>query len=132
MLLLFRRKKDWLKWTLLLVILALGFTTVLLFVDTPSGLVTGVEAVRGGLAREIDLKPGEKWTQKHYVEMNLRYQRQTIEQLEKLASGDAPFFLQYWPLWPLNFVNDQEQNESLNGGHFAEKMQKLDYVDIPR
>jgi arylsulfatase len=92
----------------------------------PSGLVTGVEAVKGGTAREIDLKPGEKWTQKHYVEMNLRYQRQTIEQLEKLARGKAPFFLQYWPLWPLNFVNDQEQNESLNGGHFAEKLQRLD------
>jgi arylsulfatase len=58
--------------------------------------------------------------------MNLRYQRQTIEQLEKLAKGDAPFFLEYWPLWPLNFVNDQEQNESLNGGHFAEKLQRLD------
>ncbi|MGD8647366.1 MAG: sulfatase-like hydrolase/transferase [Desulfobacterales bacterium] len=92
----------------------------------PSGLVTGVEAIKGGLAREVDLKPGEKWTQKHYVEMNLRYQRQTLEQLEKLAEGDAPFFLQYWPLWPLNFVNDQEQNESLNGGHFAEKLQRLD------
>ncbi len=92
----------------------------------PSGLVTGVEATKGGLAREVDLKPGEKWTQKHYVEMNLRYQRQTLEQLEELAKGDAPFFLQYWPLWPLNFVNDQEQNESLNGGHFAEKLQRLD------
>ncbi|MCP4643323.1 MAG: sulfatase-like hydrolase/transferase, partial [bacterium] len=43
-----------------------------------------------------------------------------------LAGEDAPFFLQYWPLWPLNFVNDQEQNESLNGGHFAEKLQRLD------
>jgi len=92
----------------------------------PSGLVTGVEAIKGGKAREIDLKPGEKWTQKHYVEMNLRYQRQTLEQLEKLAKNDEPFFLEYWPLWPLNFVNDQEQNESLNGGHFAEKLQRLD------
>lgn len=92
----------------------------------PSGLVTGVEAVRGGTAKEIDLEPGEKWTQAHYVEMNMRYQRQTIEQLDKLAKGDKPFFLQYWPLWPLNFVNDDPQNESLNGGHFAEKMQKLD------
>ncbi|NNK93336.1 MAG: sulfatase-like hydrolase/transferase [Desulfobacterales bacterium] len=92
----------------------------------PSGLVTGVEATKGSMAVEIDLKPGEKWTQEHYVEMNLRYQRQTIEQLEELAKGDAPFFLQYWPLWPLNFVNDQEQNESLNGGHFAEKLQRLD------
>jgi len=42
MLLLFRKKKDWLKWTLLLVIVALGLTTVLLFVNTPSGLVSGV------------------------------------------------------------------------------------------
>jgi arylsulfatase A-like enzyme len=92
----------------------------------PSGLVTGVEAVKGGLAREVDLKPGEKWTQQHYIDMNLRYQSQTLEQLDKLAKGDAPFFLQYWPLWPLNFVNDQEQNESLNGGHFAEKLQRLD------
>ncbi len=92
----------------------------------PSGLITGVEATKGGIAREVDLKPGEKWTQKHYVEMNMRYQRQTIEQLEKLAKGDTPFYLQYWPLWPLNFVNDQEQNESLNGGHFAEKRQRHD------
>ncbi len=74
----------------------------------------------------MDLKPGEKWTQQHYIEMNERYQRQTLEQLRELAKGDKPFFLQYWPLWPLNFVNDQEQNESLNGGHFAEKLQRLD------
>ena len=92
----------------------------------PSGLVTGVEAVKGGKAHEVDLKPGEKWTQQHYVEMNLRYQRQMLEQLDELAKGDEPFFLQYWPLWPLNFANDQEQNESLNGGLFAEKLQRLD------
>ena len=92
----------------------------------PSGLVTGVEAKKGGMAREVDLKPGEKWTQKHYVAMNERYQRQTLEQLRELAKGDKPFFLQYWPLWPLNFVNDQEQNLSHNGGHFAEKLQRID------
>jgi arylsulfatase A-like enzyme len=92
----------------------------------PSGLVTGVEANKGGTAHEIDLKSGEKWTQQHYVEMNERYQRQTIEQLRELSKGDEPFFLQYWPLWPLNFVNDQEQNLSHNGGHFAEKLQRLD------
>ena len=92
----------------------------------PSGLVTGIEAKKGGKAQEIDLKPGEKWTQQHYIKMNERYQRQTLEQLRELAKGDKPFFLQYWPLWPLNFVNDQEQNHSLNGGHFAEKLQRLD------
>lgn len=92
----------------------------------PHGLVTGVEAKRGGSAREVDLKPGEKWTQQHYIRMNERYNRQTIEQLQQLAREDQPFFLQYWPLWPINFVNDQEQNLSGNGGHFAEKMQRLD------
>jgi arylsulfatase len=92
----------------------------------PKGLVTGVEAVRGGTATEIDLRPGEKWTQAHYLRMNERYQRQTLEQIEELSKGDRPFFLQYWPLYPLNFVNDKEQHKSLNGGHFAEKLQELD------
>jgi arylsulfatase len=92
----------------------------------PYGLVTGLEAKKGGLAREVDLKPGEEWTQAHYIKMNERYQRQTLEQLQSLAKQDKPFFLQYWPLWPLNFVHDGEQNESLNGGFHAEKLQLID------
>jgi arylsulfatase len=93
----------------------------------PYGLVTGVEAEKGGLAREIDLDAGEEWTQAHYNEMNYRYQRQTIEQLQTLSEKDEPFFLQYWPLWPLNFVNsDIEQAKSLNGGFHAEKLQVID------
>jgi len=92
----------------------------------PKGLVTGLEAKKGGKAREVDLKAGEEWTQAHYVEMNERYQRQTIEQLQSLAKQDKPFFLQYWPLFPLNFVHDQDQNISANGGFMAEKLQLLD------
>jgi arylsulfatase len=92
----------------------------------PKGLVTGVEAKKGGKAREIDLKPGEEWTQAHYIKMNERYQRQTMEQLRGLAKKDDPFFLQYWPLWPLNFIHDGEQNKSLNGGFHAEKLQFID------
>jgi arylsulfatase len=92
----------------------------------PYGLVTGLEAEKGGKAREIDLKPGEEWTQAHYIRMNERYQRQTLEQLQSLAKQDEPFFLQYWPLWPLNFVHDGEQNISLNGGFHAEKLQLID------
>jgi arylsulfatase len=92
----------------------------------PRGLVTGVEAVKGGDAKEVDLKPGEQWTQAHYHAMNVRYQKQAVEQLNKLARGDKPFFLQYWPLYPLNFVHDQEQNQSRNGGFMAEKLQLLD------
>ena len=92
----------------------------------PYGLVTGLEANKGKKAKEIDLKPGEEWTQAHYVKMNERYQHQTLEQLQKLAGQDKPFFLQYWPLWPLNFVNDPGQSQSLNGGFHAEKLQLID------
>ena len=91
----------------------------------PYGLVTGVEATVSGQAREIDLEPGEEWTHALYVEMNERYQRQILEQVDQLAAKDEPFFLQYWPLYPLNFVLD-ENPESLNGGFFAEKLQLLD------
>jgi arylsulfatase len=92
----------------------------------PYGLVTGLEAEKGGLAREVDLQPGEEWTQAHYHAMNERYQRQTIEELNRLAGEDEPFFLQYWPLYPLNFTYDQPQQLSLNGGFMAEKLQFLD------
>ncbi len=92
----------------------------------PYGLVTGVEAKAGGKAREVDLKPGEEWTQAHYHAMNVRYQRQVLEELRRLAAEDKPFFLQYWPLYPLNFVHDQKQNKTRNGGFYAEKLQLLD------
>ena len=91
----------------------------------PNGLVTGLEARKGGTAREVDLKPGETWTQAHYERMNERYQRQAKEQLEEMAGKDQPFFLQYWPLYPLNFVHP-EQAQSLNGGFMAEKLEVID------
>ena len=91
----------------------------------PFGLVTGVEGEAGGMAREVDMEPGEPWTQAKYEEMNERYQRQILEQLEDLASKDEPFFLQYWPLYPLNFVNP-DQAISRNGGFHADKLQLLD------
>lgn len=91
----------------------------------PNGLVTGLEAESGGQAREVDMEPGEKWSQAKYEDMNERYQSQILEQVEKLAGEDEPFFLQYWPLYPLNFVQ-AEQNVSRNGGFHAEKLQVLD------
>jgi len=92
----------------------------------PRALVTGLEGRKGETAIEIDLEPGEEWTQDHYIKMNERYQRQTLEQLNELSKKDEPFFLQYWPLWPLNFVHDGEQNISANGGFHADKLEVLD------
>ncbi|WP_170576013.1 sulfatase-like hydrolase/transferase [Ruegeria atlantica] len=91
----------------------------------PYGLVTGVEAEAGGLAREVDMAAGEVWTQAKYEDMNLRYQQQALEQLQRVAADDAPFFLQYWPLYPLNFVY-ADQAISRNGGFHADKLQLLD------
>ena len=91
----------------------------------PNGLVTGVEARKGGKAREVDIQAGEEWTQAHYERMNERYQRQALEQLRELAGKDKPFFLQYWPLYPLNFVHP-EQARSQNGGFMADKLEVLD------
>ena len=91
----------------------------------PYGLVTGVEGEAGGPAREVDMAAGEEWTQAKYEAMNERYQRQILERLERLAAEDEPFFLQYWPLYPLNFVYP-EQTISRNGGFHADKLQLLD------
>ena len=91
----------------------------------PYGLVTGVEGEAGGPAREVDMAAGEEWTQAKYEEMNERYQRQILEQLEGLSGRDEPFFLQYWPLYPLNFVHP-DQAVSRNGGFHADKLQVLD------
>lgn len=96
------------------------------FVVDPAHMVTGIE-VRNGKTYEVDLKPGEKWTQKKYREMNERYQRNALAQLQKLAKEDKPFFLNYWPLYPLNFVRtDFEEFKTLNGGTIAETIVEVD------
>ncbi len=91
----------------------------------PYGLVTGVEGNAGGKAREVDIEAGEDWTQAHYERMNERYQAQAVEQIERLTKQDEPFFIQYWPLYPLNFVHP-DQAISRNGGFHADKLQLLD------
>lgn len=93
----------------------------------PFGLVTALEGKKGEKAREVAVKTGEEWTQQKYNEMHARYQRQTLGQLRKLSASDKPFFLQYWPLIPLNFVrSDREQFKTANGGTAVESMQQLD------
>ena len=96
------------------------------FVTNPSHMVTGVE-VRDGKLYEVDLKAGEAWTQAHYREMNERYQRNALDQLRKLAKQDKPFFLNYWPLFPLTFIPaDIEKAETINGGTVAQSIVEVD------
>ena len=96
------------------------------FVTNPSHMVTGVE-VRDGKLYEIDLEPGEVWTQTHYREMNERYQRNAVDQLRQLAAQDKPFFLNYWPLFPLTFIpSDIAKAETINGGTVAQSIVEVD------
>ena len=92
-----------------------------------SAMVVGIEGKKSGPIREVGMEPGERFGAAKYDEMNERYQRQTIEQLRELAAKDEPFFLQYWPLIPLdNTRAGRDGPESPNGGLYADKLQLLD------
>ena len=92
-----------------------------------SSMVTGVEGTRGENVREVGMKAGERWTEAKYHEMNVRYQEQVMAQLRKLAQEDKPFFLQYWPLYPLTGPRTTtEQYTTPNGGTYVEKMKLVD------
>ena len=92
-----------------------------------SSMVTGVEGKRGENVREVHMKPGERWNEAKYHEMNVRYQNQAMEHLRNLAKQDKPFFLQYWPLYPLTGPrNTTDQYTTPNGGIYVEKMKLVD------
>ncbi|MHC4362692.1 MAG: sulfatase-like hydrolase/transferase [Planctomycetota bacterium] len=92
-----------------------------------SSMVTGVEGYRDKPVREVHMKPGERWNEAKYHEMNVRYQQQTMEHLQKLAAQDKPFFLQYWPLYPLTGPRTTtDKYTTPNGGVYVEKMKLVD------
>jgi arylsulfatase len=102
------------------------FTLDRTFVSDPSKMVTGVE-LRDGKLHEVDLEPGEKWSQQKYRDMNERYQRSALAQLQLLAAQDEPFFLNYWPLFPITYTpTDIEEPRTLNGGTTAESLVEVD------
>ena len=92
-----------------------------------SHMATVVEGVKGKNVNEVHMKPGERWNQKKYDEMNERFQEQTLRELEKLASKPEPFFLQYWPVVPLsNPRTTVDKFTTSNGGTYVESMKMLD------
>lgn len=93
----------------------------------PSAMVFGIVAEKGGIAREVNFKAGEIWTQDHYNRIEEGYKNGVLKQLARLAKGDKPFFLQYWPQHPLSFTrSDIKEAKTLNGGPIAESIQKVD------
>jgi len=103
------------------------FTMDRWFRPDASAMVTGVEGVRGEKVREVHMKQGERWNEAKYHEMNVRYQDQTLEHLRELAAKDEPFFLEYWPLYPLTGPRTTtEHYPTPHGGTYVEKMKLLD------
>lgn len=102
------------------------FTLDKLFTPDPAHMVTGVE-LRDGKLYEVEMEAGEAWTQKKYREMNERYQRNALNQIRTLAKQDKPFFLNYWPLFPLSFVQEHKSEyNTLNGGTMADILVEVD------
>ena len=102
------------------------FTLDKLFTPNPAHMVTGVE-LRDGKLYEVEMEAGESWTQKKYREMNERYQRNALGQLRTLAKQDKPFFLNYWPLFPISFVQEHiSEYNTLNGGTMADIIVEVD------
>jgi len=90
-------------------------------------MVVGVEGRRGEPVREVYMDAGERWNEAKYHEMNVRYQNQTMDHLRRLAAEDEPFFLQYWPLYPLTGPRTTtDQYTTPNGGNYVEKMKLVD------
>ncbi len=92
-----------------------------------SAMMTVIEGGAGGPIREIRMDSGERWNAAKYDEMNQAFQDKALEELSRLAGGDDPFFLQYWPMIPLdNTRATRDGPESANGGLYVDKMQQLD------
>ncbi|MEM6578954.1 MAG: sulfatase-like hydrolase/transferase, partial [Pseudomonadota bacterium] len=93
----------------------------------PATMVVGVEGARDQNVLEVEMESGERWTEAKYHEMNMRYQEQAMAQLRDLAARDEPFFLNYWPLYPLTGPRTTtEQYTTPNGGTYVEKMKLVD------
>ena len=97
-----------------------------LFVPNPAHMVIGVEQ-RDGKLYEVNIEAGETWTQDKYRAMNELYQEHALDQLRSLAGQDKPFFLNYWPMLPISFVQEHKSEyNTLNGGTIADSIVELD------
>ena len=93
----------------------------------PYAMVYGIVGEKGGKAREVNMEPGDKFTAEDYRRMEEGYLASMMSQLEQLAGQDQPFYLQYWPMYPLKFTrSDIEQAKTLNGGPIPEALVEVD------
>jgi len=93
----------------------------------PSAMVYGIVGKKGGKPREVNMKPGHDFDASDYRAMEEGYFNSMMNQLDKLSAQDEPFFLQYWPMYPLTLTrSDIKQGVTLNGGPMAEGLATVD------
>ncbi len=90
--------------------------------------MTQVEGERGGRLTEWGIEPGQRPDIDFYKRVNDRFQEQALESLRELASGDKPFFLNYWPQIPVAILRSTDDNRCLtpNCGRWADAMAVVD------
>ena len=92
----------------------------------PKDWVLSLDAKKGEQAKEWGIEPGERLDYSYYEKMNQRFQQQALAQLRRLAKEDNPFYLNYWPMYPLDFNGHSERPRTPNGGTWVGRMQELD------
>jgi len=92
----------------------------------PKDWVLSMDARKGEQAKEWGIKPGEALGYDYYDKMNQRFQQQALAQLRSFAKEEKPFFLNYWPMYPLDFNGHSKRPHTPNGGTWVGRMQELD------
>ncbi len=92
----------------------------------PRGWALSLDGKKGESAKEWGVKPGEELGYAYYDKMNERFQQQTLDNLRRLAKEDKPFYLNYWPMIPIEFNGQSIRPATPNGGTWVDRMQQLD------
>ena len=92
----------------------------------PRGWALSLDGKKGEQAIEWGVEPGEELGYAYWDKMNERFQQQALDQLRRLAEDDKPFFLNYWPMIPVEFNPHSNRPPTPNGGAWVGRMQELD------
>ncbi len=92
----------------------------------PRDWVLGLDGKKGEQAKEWGVEAGEELTYEYYYKLNDHHQDLAIKQLKRLPKEDKPFFLNYWPLYPVDFSRPDDLQRTKNGGSWVGRMAQLD------
>ena len=92
----------------------------------PKNWVLALDAKKGEQAMEWGIEPGEELDYDYYYKMNEHQSEVAMAQLKRLAKEEEPFFLNYWPQYPIDFSRAENLQDTDNGGSWVGRMQELD------